>query len=147
MTLRRAQIGDAAALARIHQAAFEHPWSQADFSTYLASDLVWVIGEPVVGFLLIRAVGDEAEILTLAVDPAARRNGHARALLAAAKQDLMAQGVARVFLEVAADNPAALALYQHAGFEMIGLRKGYYRRDTGPNMDAKLLSCALASAY
>lgn len=147
MTLRQAQIGDAAALARIHQAAFDHAWSEADFADHLASDLVWVIGEPVAGFLLIRAVGDEAEILTLAVDPASRRNGHARALLTASKQDLMRQGVARVFLEVAADNLAALALYQHAGFEMIGVRKGYYRRDTGPNMDAKLLSCALPSAY
>ena len=147
MTLRRGEVGDMSALARIHRAAFDHPWSESDFSAYLASDLVWVSGEPIAGFLLIRAVGDEAEILTLAVDPAHRRAGHAAALVDAAKQDLAKTGVSRLFLEVAADNSPALALYERQGFLPIGVRKGYYRRDTGPNMDAKLFSCALPAAH
>lgn len=147
MTLRRGEVGDMSALARIHRAAFDHPWSESDFSAYLASDLVWVSGEPLAGFLLIRAVGDEAEILTLAVDPAHRRAGHAAALVDAAKQDLAKTGVSRLFLEVAADNSPALALYERQGFLPIGVRKGYYRRDVGPNMDAKLFSCALPAAH
>ena len=147
MTLRRAQMGDVSALARIHRAAFDHPWSESDFATYLASDLVWVSGEPIAGFLLIRAVGDEAEILTLAVDPAHRRAGHAAALLDAAKQDLARTDVSRLFLEVAADNLPALALYERQGFLSIGVRKGYYRRDGGPHMDAKLFSCALRAEH
>lgn len=147
MTLRRAREQDVPGLARIHRAAFDHSWSEADFSAYLVSDLVWVIGEPIMGFLLIRAIGDEAEILTLAVDPMARRQGCARSLLAASKHDLAERGVARLFLEVAADNVAALSLYEALGFVTVGLRKGYYRRDQGPNMDAKLLSCVLPSAY
>lgn len=146
MTLRRGQMGDVASLTRIHRAAFDHPWSESDFSTYLASDKVWVSGVPIAGFLLIRAVGDEAEILTLAVDPAHRRAGHAAALLDAAKQDLAKTDVSRLFLEVAADNLPALALYERQGFLPIGLRKGYYRRDVGPNMDAKLFSYALPAA-
>jgi ribosomal-protein-alanine N-acetyltransferase len=147
MTLRRGQVGDVSALARIHQAAFDHPWPESDFFTHLASDLVWVSGEPIAGFLLVRAVGDEAEILTLAVDPAHRRAGHAAALLGVAKQDLAKSDVSRLFLEVAADNLPALALYERHGFLPIGVRKGYYRRDTGPNMDAKLFSCALPAAH
>ena len=147
MTLRRGQLGDVSALAKIHRAAFDHPWSESDFSAYLASEFVWVSGEPIAGFLLIRAVGDEAEILTLAVDPAHRRAGHAAALLDAAKQDLAKTDVSRLFLEVAADNLPALALYGRQGFLPIGVRKGYYRRDTGPNMDAKLFSCALPAAH
>jgi ribosomal-protein-alanine N-acetyltransferase len=146
MTSRRGQIGDAAALARIHQAAFDHPWSESDFAAYLTSDLSWVSGEPITGFLLIRAIGDEAEILTLAVDPAVRRNGVAKALLVASKQELADQGITRLFLEVAADNDPALALYSGQGFLPIGLRKGYYRRDSGANMDAKLFSCVLPAA-
>ena len=146
MTLRRGEVGDVSALARIHRAAFDHPWTESDFSAYLASDLVWVSGEPLAGFLLIRAVGDEAEILTLAVDLAHRRAGHAAALVDAAKQDLAKTGVSRLFLEVAADNSPALALYERQGFLPIGVRKGYYRRDAGPNMDAKLFSCALPAA-
>jgi [ribosomal protein S18]-alanine N-acetyltransferase len=147
MTLRQGEVGDVSALARIHRAAFDHPWSESDFSTYLASDLVWVSGEPLAGFILIRAVGDEAEILTLAVDPAHRRAGHAAALVDAAKQDLAKTGVSRLFLEVAADNSPALALYERQGFLPIGVRKGYYRRDAGPNVDAKLFSCALPAAH
>ncbi|OYU78202.1 MAG: ribosomal-protein-alanine N-acetyltransferase [Alphaproteobacteria bacterium PA3] len=147
MTLRRGQVGDAPALVRIHQAAFDHPWSEFDFCNYLESDLVWVIGEPIVGFLLIRVVGDEAEILTLAVEPIQRRAGHATALLDAAKQDLAKANVSRLFLEVAADNSSALALYERQGFAQIGIRKGYYRRDPGPNMDARLFSCVLPAAH
>jgi ribosomal-protein-alanine N-acetyltransferase len=147
MTLRRGQTGDVSALTRIHRTAFEHPWSESDFAAYLASDLVWVSGEPIAGFLLIRAVGDEAEILTLAVDSAHRRAGHAAALLDAAKQDLAKTDVSRLFLEVAADNFPALALYERQGFLPIGVRKGYYRRDVGPNMDAKLLSYALRAEH
>ena len=146
MTLRRGQVGDGAALARIHQAAFDHPWSEADFSAYLTSDLVWVIGQPISGFLLIRAIGDEAEILTLAVDPAAQRNGYARSLLAASKQELAGLGVMRLILEVAADNLPAVSLYEREGFSPFGVRKAYYRRDTGPNIDAQLFSCALPAA-
>jgi ribosomal-protein-alanine N-acetyltransferase len=147
MTLRRGQVGDVSALARIHRAAFDHPWSESDFATYLASDLVWVSGQPIAGFLLIRAVGDEAEILTLAVDPAHRRAGRAAALLEAAKHDLSKSDVSHLYLEVAADNFPALALYQRQGFLPIGVRKGYYRRDAGLNMDAKLLSCALIAEH
>ncbi|OYU51764.1 MAG: ribosomal-protein-alanine acetyltransferase [Alphaproteobacteria bacterium PA1] len=147
MTLRRGQVGDGAALARVHQAAFDHPWSDADFSAYLTSDLVWVIGQPISGFLLIRAIGNEAEILTLAVDPAAQRNGYARSLLAASKQELAGLGVMRLILEVAADNLPAVSLYEREGFLPFGVRKAYYRRDTGPNMDAQLFSCALPAAH
>ncbi len=147
MIVRRGLAGDAPALAQIHRAAFDRPWSESDFATYLASDLVWVSGEPIAGLLLVRAVGDEAEVLTLAVDPAHRRAGHAAALLEAAKQDLSKSDVSRLFLEVAADNFPALALYAGQGFAPIGVRKGYYRREPGSSMDAKLFSCALPAAH
>jgi ribosomal-protein-alanine N-acetyltransferase len=118
MTLRRAHLADAPSIAQIHRAAFDHPWSEAD-----------------------------AEILTIAVDPAARRNGYARTLLAASKQELAGLGVMRLFLEVAADNLPAVALYEREGFLPVGVRKAYYRRESSPNMDAKLLSCALPAAH
>jgi len=147
MTLRRAHLADAPSIAQIHRAAFDHPWSEADFAAYLASDHLWVIGDPIAGFLLIRAIGDEAEILTIAVDPAARRNGYASSLLAASKQELAGLGVMRLILEVAADNLPAVSLYEREGFLPFGVRKAYYRRDTGPNMDAQLFSCALPAAH
>ena len=84
------------------------------------------------GFALGRVVADEAELVTIAVDPGARRQGTGRALLAAFEADAKARGAARAFLEVAADNTAALALYRDAGWIETGRRKAYYARKTGP---------------
>ena len=83
------------------------------------------------GFILCRVAADEAEVLTLAVLPEARRRGVGGALLTSALALALAWGVRTFFLEVAEDNPAALALYQGAGFGPIGRRPGYYRRASG----------------
>jgi ribosomal-protein-alanine N-acetyltransferase len=80
------------------------------------------------GFILVREAAGEAEILTLAVAPRARRQGLGRALVDAAIARL---GPAELFLEVAADNHAAIALYQQAGFAQAGVRRGYYARSNG----------------
>jgi len=115
----------AARLAEIHAAAFPAPWDAAAFEALLAQTGVFVLEAPD-GFILLRAVADEAEILTLAVAPLVRRNGVGRALVEAAAATAAARGAESLFLEVSADNAAALALYAAAGFEPAGLRKGYY---------------------
>lgn len=78
------------------------------------------------GFILVRAVADEAEILTLAVLPAQRRKGIAAALLQEAQRNLRQGGSKKLYLEVAADNAAATALYQKTGFTVTGRRPRYY---------------------
>ena len=80
------------------------------------------------GFILCRAAAGEAEILTLAVDPAARRGGHGRALVDLAMKVAALAGAESAFLEVAEDNTAAQALYIAAGFGLAGRRPRYYRR-------------------
>ncbi|VAW15518.1 Ribosomal-protein-S18p-alanine acetyltransferase [hydrothermal vent metagenome] len=95
------------------------------------------------GFAIVRAVGDEAEILTLAVSPQYRRRGLGRTLVAAILAHGSARGCARIFLEVAEDNRAAHDLYHGQGFELVGRRAGYYRRAGGPGIDAMVLSCRL----
>lgn len=75
------------------------------------------------GGVLLR---DQAEILTIGVDAAYRRRGHARFLLGQllkAAQDL---DISEVFLEVRADDAGAQALYLTSGFEPVGMRKRYY---------------------
>ena len=91
------------------------------------------------GFVLARVAADEAEILTLAVVPSARRGGLATALLRAALSHAAASGAASMLLEVAEANEAARALYASLGFMPVGRRKGYY----GAGMDALVLKCAL----
>lgn len=124
--LRAARRDEAPALAALHAAAFDHPWPAAELDALLASPGAFALTVEDEGFILCRAIAGEAEILTLAVVPAARRRGAGRALVEAAAG--LAEGLEAdaLFLEVAHDNVAALALYAGAGFSRVGLRKGYY---------------------
>ena len=69
-------------LAQLHQLCFDTPapWSAAAFSQFLADDVcAFVTSEN--AFMLGRLIGGEAEVLTLAVAPVARRQGAALALM------------------------------------------------------------------
>lgn len=124
--LRAAGPEDAGALAALHADAFDRPWSQADIAAVMAGPGALALVVESRGFILCRAIAGEAEILTLAVSPAARRLGVGRALVEAAAGLAAQSGAGSLFLEVAHDNVAALALYASAGFERVGLRRGYY---------------------
>lgn len=132
----------AARLAGLHALAFSAPWDAAAFEALLGQAGVFAIEAPE-GFILIRSVADEAEILTLAVDPAARRRGVGARLVREGAAEAAARGATRLFLEVADDNPAALALYARAGFTEAGRRRGYYARPEGGRQDALILALNL----
>ena len=132
----------AARLADLHAGAFAAPWDGAAFEALLGQAGVFAIEAPE-GFILIRSVADEAEILTLAVDPAARRRGVGARLVREGAAAAAARGATRLFLEVADDNPAALALYAGAGFTEAGRRPGYYARPDGSRQDALILALNL----
>jgi ribosomal-protein-alanine N-acetyltransferase len=126
MSLRAAPAEDAARLAALHAAAFDRPWSAGEIAALMATPGVFALTIDLQGFILCRSIAGEAEILTVAVDPAARRGGVGRALVEAAAGLAAQDGAESLFLEVAHDNTAALALYASAGFERVGLRRGYY---------------------
>lgn len=128
----------AGALAAIHADAFDAPWNASAFADLLAQPGVLLEVEAA-GFVLIRVVADEAEILTLAVRPSARRAGLGARLTRAAAQRARSAGARRLFLEVAEDNAPARALYDRMGFEATGRRPRYYARADGPSVDALLL--------
>lgn len=121
------------------------PWNATEFADILASLHVFAACRPS-GFALGRVIADEAELLTLAVDPARRRQGLGRALLAEVEATARRRRAQRLFLEVAEDNAGALALYRGAGLEVTGRRKGYYRLPGGPAVDALILAKDLAAA-
>jgi tRNA threonylcarbamoyl adenosine modification protein YeaZ/ribosomal-protein-alanine acetyltransferase len=105
-------------------------WSRESYA--ILSDqghLAWVaVGDGAVGgFFLARIVGNEAEILNLAVDPAKRRAGVASALLNEALAECRVRGANNVFLEVRESNSSAIHFYEKQGFTRTGLRPGYYR--------------------
>ena len=116
---------DTALLAALHASAFADPWTQNAICELLAGPGVFVFFTRD-GFVMGRAAGGEAEILTLAVEPQARGKGLGRALIAAMATHALNLGAGGIFLEVSHSNPAALALYAGLGFERVGQRKGYY---------------------
>ncbi|MDD9716984.1 ribosomal protein S18-alanine N-acetyltransferase [Dinoroseobacter sp. PD6] len=133
-----------AQMATLHAACFTtpRPWSEAEITETLARPGSFTITAPH-GFALAQVAGPEAELLTLAVAPAARRQGIACALMARFHATARARGAQEAFLEVAADNTAARALYARLGYAQAGRRKGYYRGPDGARQDALVLRCPL----
>jgi ribosomal-protein-alanine N-acetyltransferase len=119
---------DMPGLAALHAVAFAPPdaWGADALSLMLGLEGGYGFMVENLGFILARAVAGEAEVLTLAVAPAARRSGVGRALLEAALAQAFGKGVHEMFLEVSRNNTAALALYLSADFTEVGLRRRYY---------------------
>ena len=120
------------ALARLHAACFvvPRPWSAEDIADVLASPGAALFLRPE-GFAIGRTAAGEAELLTLAVDPARRRRGVGTALLAAFDAGARAHGAAEAVLEVAERNAAARALYEGAGLARGGAAPALLRRRAG----------------
>lgn len=95
----------------------------------------------VVGFVCFRVVGDEAELLNLAVLPSSRRQGIGSRLLEQTLQDAARPGATRIFLEVRETNLDALRLYKRRGFTVSTRRQAYY---SDPPADALVLALDLA---
>jgi [ribosomal protein S18]-alanine N-acetyltransferase len=104
--------------------------------------LTFVVEErgQVVGVLQWRNLGEEAEILDVAVHPDHRCQGHASFLLKNFLQHISQSSVQRLFLEVRESNTAAIALYKKLGFQISGRRTNYYRN---PEENALLMSLSL----
>ena len=135
--LRPLRVEQASDCERIHAAGFAYSWAQEELENLISSPNALGLAalDPVNsrlrGFVLSRLAADEAEILTIAVDPVLRKGGVGRDLLRAHLAEAAAVGARKMFLEVDADNSAALALYALFRFVQVGERKGYYKRPDG----------------
>ncbi len=127
-------------LAQIHARSFSHEWDSSELASLSSQNGVKIFlarrSDPFgsrnpVGFVTLRTVADEAEILTIAVDPRQRGRGVARKLMETARYRLYAERVKDLFLEVDAANAAAVSLYKSLGFKEVGKRKGYYAESDG----------------
>lgn len=142
----RLDAGHATDMARIHAQCFDQPWSEGVMAdlTEKSNHLAFGVEQDGVlaSFALLAVVADEAEILTLATDPAVQGRGLASDLLAAVVTNLREDGVSQLSLEVAVDNAAALRLYEKAGFAPVGRRKAYYSRPGAAPVDGHILRLA-----
>ena len=115
-------------MALLHARAFadRERWGADAIGLQLALPGAFGWIAPAGGMILARVAADEAEILTLAVDPSVQRRGLGRSLLEQAMATARQQGAGTLFLEVASGNGAARALYAASGFATVGCRRGYY---------------------
>lgn len=125
----------AALMASLHAQAFPRPWSADEIAKLLDNPAVFALTsgktEPQ-GFVLGWTAAGDAELLTVAVVPDARRRGLGAALVTAAGVAALVRGAASMHLEVAEDNEAARALYAKLGYKEAGRRSAYYAGERGP---------------
>lgn len=129
-----------AQVAELEKLCFSAPWSENSIRYELTNPLsLWFVavdGEKLLGYIGSQTVMDEADMMNVAVDPAARRRGIALRLVQALVQALAAKQVRALTLEVRAGNEPAKALYEQLGFLQVGRRPNYYRN---PKEDALIL--------
>jgi [ribosomal protein S18]-alanine N-acetyltransferase len=131
LVLRSALAGDAEAMAALEPAAFPHPWSRAQLASELAGTpslglVAHDASGALAGYVLFRRILDEAELLRLAVRRQHQRLGLATTLVSRGLAELRSGGCAVAFLEVRADNDAAIRFYERTGWEAAGRRSRYY---------------------
>lgn len=132
--LRPAGERDLLEIVRIERSCFADPWSEESFRRLLAVEpaiflvAVFPPDSAVAGYAIAFAVGEDGEVLNVAVEPGFRGKGLAGQMLDALLIELGGRGVRTAFLEVRESNRPARALYGSRGFAEIGRRKAYYRR-------------------
>ena len=130
-TIRPMAAGDVPVVSAMEQEVFTDPWSENAFHEELSAAgrryLVAEEGGAPVGYGGLLVVGEDAHVVTLAVDPAAQRRGLGTRLMVALVEEALAAGASHLTLEVRVSNEAAQHLYRRFGFETVGVRRHYYR--------------------
>jgi [ribosomal protein S18]-alanine N-acetyltransferase len=138
-------------LAEIHAQCFAKAWDEDDITAFARSPgmEIWLAkyhgagSAGPLGFVILRKIADQAEIITIATKPGAQRRGVARALLNQAILELRRDRLAKLYLEVNALNKPAIMLYHSLGFKQVGIRENYYGKPASGNEVQDLRSDAL----
>jgi [ribosomal protein S18]-alanine N-acetyltransferase len=148
VVVRRMRWWDIAPVAKLERDLFPHDrWTVETFWSELAgvpATRCYLVAESldreIVGYAGLFAARDQADIQTIAVRSDHQRTGLGRRLLKSLLDEARRRGSREVFLEVRAENTAAIRLYEQAGFEVTGRRRGYY----GRGADAIVMRCWLS---
>jgi len=137
-----ASLRDAPRLAELHGISFRRGWGEGEFETMLSERNTIVhrlrLGRRIIGFAVSRMAADEAEILSIAIDPGYRGKGLSRNFLLTHLGHLAGHGIRSISLEVEENNQPARRLYERAGFTIVGRRERYYQHD-GEQLNALLM--------
>jgi ribosomal-protein-alanine N-acetyltransferase len=138
-----ATLADAPRLAELHGASFHRGWGEGEFESMLGETNTLVhrlrLGRKTIGFAVSRMGADEAEVLSIAIDPRHRGQGLSQKLLLIHLGHLAGRGVRTIFLEVEENNQPAIKLYERSGFIVVGRRERYYQQAGGEQLNALLM--------
>ncbi len=130
LVLAPMRANDVDEVARVENDAYPFPWTRGNFLDSLASGYqAWTAREAdgrLAGYFLLMPAVDDMHLLNITVRPDLQGRGIGRQLLDKVSALTRAAGITAVLLEVRPSNLNALAVYRHAGFVQIGLRKNYY---------------------
>ncbi|MES2601748.1 MAG: ribosomal protein S18-alanine N-acetyltransferase [Pseudomonadota bacterium] len=142
-TVEPANLRDAPRLSQLHRASFHRGWGTDEFEQILIERNALAhrlrLGGSTIGFIVSRTAADEAEILSVAVAQKHRGHGFSRDLLRTHLGHLAGLGLKTVFLEVEENNRPARALYERAGFRVVGRRERYYKDASGEQLNAVVM--------
>ena len=133
-TIRDMRQTDVTVVATIEQSAYDFPWSPGIFRDCLLAGYTSLVLEhsgKVIGYGIMSVAAGEAHLLNLVLSDSARRMGNGRRLLEHLMDVARFAGAEGIYLEVRPSNQRALQLYERAGFELLGRRRGYYRARGG----------------
>ena len=121
------------AVANIEQLSFSTPWTENMFSLSLGDTnnqncFVALLGEKVVGYIILLHCFEDGELLNIATSPEMRKNGIAKKLMDKMISVMKEKNVTRILLEVRESNVPAKTLYENYGFSEIAVRKNYYTK-------------------
>jgi ribosomal-protein-alanine N-acetyltransferase len=140
-------ICDVEEVVRIENDAYPFPWTRGNFLDSLANRYqAWVLREAderLAGYFLLMSAVDDVHLLNITVRPDLHGQGIGRYVLNKVCELAESAGIYRVLLEVRPSNQHALAVYRHAGFQMIGIRKKYYPAAGSSREDAIVMRLTL----
>lgn len=143
-TIRQVAQAEAEILTKIHEKCFPRYWNRQAFTDFFAVENTFALlveeGNAPVAIMVYRAAFEQADVLTLAVLPAWRRQGIAKILVDGMVENCQKLGAKKLFLEVEVGNDPAIKLYENAGFKHISRRKLYYQQLDGSLTDALVMS-------
>lgn len=122
----------------------DSPWSMGQFKeefSGIPKTRYFIVAldsdKQIVGYagVMVVASGVDADVLTVAVLPEARRQGIARHFMESLEKWAQMRVSPAMMLEVGVDNTYAIALYESLGYSIINTRKNYY----GPGLEAHVM--------
>jgi ribosomal-protein-alanine N-acetyltransferase len=130
--IQEMQEADLDQIVAIEKQSFVAPWSKRLFRETISFPLSFnlvirkKVDNKVAGYANFYVIGNEVQVLNIAIAPESRKQGYAAVLLGYAIKVFAARKAEDFFLEVRMSNADAIKLYQGLGFKKIGIRKKYY---------------------